>query len=391
MTVGDLVMTTTYMEQLFTPLTWLGTIYRMTEDSLVDMERMFTLLKLQPEVKDAPAAPALNVTEGTIQFDQVSFAYDGGSTAVLRNVSFSVAAGQTLAIVGASGGGKSTVGRLLFRLYDVQGGAIRIDGQDIRNVSQRSLRSAIGVVPQETTLWNNALAYNIRYGAVAVELEPDASQLEDAARLAQLHERVVGWAEGYQTGVGEKGMRLSGGEKQRVSIARTFIKNPRIVLLDEATSALDSQTERHIQTALAKACEGRTAIVIAHRLSTVVDAHTIVVLKDGRLVESGRHLDLLEGRGEYYAMWMRQASSQGAGASVGSGGGRGILVGAQSDDALQGRSLSTASADVLQIARPDRGPLRPRRPRRSEVTTTLTKSQVEEAGGGGRGRGESGG
>lgn len=233
MTVGDLVMTTTYMEQLFTPLTWLGTIYRMTEDSLVDMERMFALLKLQPEVKDAPAAPALNVTEGTIQFDQVSFAYDGGSTAVLRNVSFCVAAGQTLAIVGASGGGKSTVGRLLFRLYDVQGGAIRIDGQDIRNVSQRSLRSAIGVVPQEATLWNNALSYNIRYGAVALDLEPDASQLEDAARLAQLHERVVGWAEGYQTGVGEKGMRLSGGEKQRVSIARTFIKNPRIVLLDD--------------------------------------------------------------------------------------------------------------------------------------------------------------
>ena len=273
----------------------------------------------------------------------------------------------------------------------MQGGAIRIDGQDIRNVSQRSLRSAIGVVPQEATLWNNALSYNIRYGAVALDLEPDASQLEDAARLAQLHERVVGWAEGYQTGVGEKGMRLSGGEKQRVSIARTFIKNPRIVLLDEATSALDSQTERQIQTALAKACEGRTAIVIAHRLSTVVDADTIVVLKDGRLVESGRHLDLLEGRGEYYAMWMHQASSQGAGASVGSGGGRGILGGAESVDALQGRALSTASADVLQMARPDRGPLPPPRLPRSEVTTTLAKSQVEEAGGGGRGRGESGG
>ena len=314
MTVGDLVMTTTYMEQLYTPLTWLGTIYRMTEDSLVDMERMFKLLKYQPEVTDAPAAPPLNVTDGAIQFDEVSFSYDGGQTPVLRNVSFSVAAGQTLALVGTSGGGKSTVGRLLFRLYDVQGGAIRIDGQDIRNISQRSLRAAIGVVPQETTLWNNALSYNIRYGAVAMGQEPDAEQVENAARLAQLHERVLGWAEGYQTGVGEKGMRLSGGEKQRVGIARTFIKNPRIVLLDEATSALDSQTEEQIQEALAKAVHGRTAIVIAHRLSTVVNADTIVVLKDGRLVESGRHLELLERRGEYYAMWMRQASSQGSAA-----------------------------------------------------------------------------
>jgi len=419
MTVGDLVMTTTYMEQLYTPLTWLGTIYRMTEDSLVDMERMFKLLKYQPEVTDAPAAPPLNVTDGAIQFDEVSFSYDGGQTPVLRNVSFSVAAGQTLALVGTSGGGKSTVGRLLFRLYDVQGGAIRIDGQDIRNISQRSLRAAIGVVPQETTLWNNALSYNIRYGAVAMGQEPDAEQVENAARLAQLHERVLGWAEGYQTGVGEKGMRLSGGEKQRVGIARTFIKNPRIVLLDEATSALDSQTEEQIQEALAKAVHGRTAIVIAHRLSTVVNADTIVVLKDGRLVESGRHLELLERRGEYYAMWMRQASSQGSAASLDGEMKGGVVGGAGSPDAgagafLQGGASSQAEgkggvqevggavpppvgpsddrvgeADrVREAVGPDRGPLPPPPPSRLESTATLVRGRGEEAGGRARGSGE---
>ena len=297
MTVGDLVMTTTYMEQLYTPLTWLGTIYRMSEDSLVDMERMFKLLKLQPEVRDRPAAAALAVSRGAVEFDQVSFSYDGGRTPVLRNVSLVVEAGQTFALVGESGGGKSTVGRLLFRLYDVESGAIRIDGVDIRDVTQRSLREAIGVVPQETTLFNNRLDYNIWYGTAGVQGSAegggvgidgmDVERVEAAARLAQMHERVLGWADGYQTGVGEKGMRLSGGEKQRVGIARTFIKNPQIVVLDEATSALDSQTEEQIQAALAAACQGRTAIVIAHRLSTVVNADVIGVVKGGQLVEVG--------------------------------------------------------------------------------------------------------
>ncbi len=297
------------MEQLYTPLTWLGTIYRMTEDSLVDMERMFKLLHLQPEVLDRPGAPALNVSEGAIEFDQVSFSYDGGVTPVLRNISFRVGPGQTLALVGSSGGGKSTIGRLLMRLYDVEAGAVRVDGVDIRNVTQRSLRGAVGVVPQETTLFNNLLDYNIRYGAVAVDQSPDKYAVEAAAVEAQLHQRVMSWADGYQTGVGEKGMRLSGGEKQRVGIARAFIKNPRLVLLDEATSALDSQTEQQIQSALTRACEGRTAIVIAHRLSTVVKADQIAVLKQGHLVEMGSHHELLARRGEYYDMWQRQAQS----------------------------------------------------------------------------------
>jgi len=309
MTVGDLVMTTTYMEQLYTPLTWLGTIYRMTEDSLVDMERMFKLLHLQPEVRDRPGAQALNVSEAAIEFDNVSFSYDGGATPVLRNISFRVGAGQTLALVGSSGGGKSTIGRLLMRLYDVEDGAVRVDGVDIRNVTQRSLRAAVGVVPQETTLFNNLLDYNIRYGAMAVDQSPDMTEVEAAAIEAQLHQRVMNWADGYKTGVGEKGMRLSGGEKQRVGIARAFIKNPRIVLLDEATSALDSQTEQQIQSALTRACEGRTAIVIAHRLSTVVKADKIAVLKQGHLVEIGSHHELLAQRGEYYKMWQRQAQS----------------------------------------------------------------------------------
>jgi ABC-type transport system involved in Fe-S cluster assembly fused permease/ATPase subunit len=306
MTVGGLVMTATYMEQLHIPLSWLGTIYRIVEDSYVDMERMFSLLDRKPEVADKDGAADLAVSRGEVVFDNVTFGYEAGRP-VLHGVSFKVAPGKTLALVGESGGGKSTIGRLLFRLYDVTGGAIKIDGVDIRNVTQGSVRASIGVVPQETTLFNSELGYNIRYGGVSGDELPSTQEdVERAARSAQLHERVLTFEDGYRTMVGEKGLRLSGGERQRVGIARTLVKEPSIMLLDEATSALDTQTETQIQEALAKATEGRTAIVIAHRLSTVVDADEIAVMKGGRIVERGRHEELLALGGAYARMWSRQ-------------------------------------------------------------------------------------
>ncbi|KAJ1490226.1 P-loop containing nucleoside triphosphate hydrolase protein [Baffinella frigidus] len=294
MTVGGLVMTATYMEQLHVPLSWLGTIYRMVEDSYVDMERMFSLLDRKPEVADLEGAQVcLVVAKGLVEFVNVSFSYES-SRSVLNGVSFRVEPGKTLALVGESGGGKSTIGRLLFRLYDVTSGSVLIDGVDIRNVTQASVRSSIGVVPQETTLFNSELGYNIRYGGVSgEELPSNQEDVEKAARSAMLHERVLTFEDGYATIVGEKGLRLSGGERQRVGIARTLIKEPRIMLLDEATSALDTQTETQIQAALAQATKGRTAIVIAHRLSTVVDADEIAVMRGGKIVERGRHEDLL--------------------------------------------------------------------------------------------------
>jgi len=306
MTVGGLVMTATYMEQLHVPLSWLGTIYRMVEDSYVDMERMFSLLDRKPEVADLEGAQELVVAKGLVEFVNVSFSYES-SRSVLNGVSFRVEPGKTLALVGESGGGKSTIGRLLFRLYDVTSGSVLIDGVDIRNVTQASVRSSIGVVPQETTLFNSELGYNIRYGGVSgEELPSNQEDVEKAARSAMLHERVLTFEDGYATIVGEKGLRLSGGERQRVGIARTLIKEPRIMLLDEATSALDTQTETQIQAALAQATKGRTAIVIAHRLSTVVDADEIAVMRGGKIVERGRHEDLLARRGMYAKMWDQQ-------------------------------------------------------------------------------------
>jgi ATP-binding cassette subfamily B protein len=268
------------------------------------MEQMFALLEENREVEDSTDARPLLVDDGVVRFERVSFRYDP-RRAVLRDVSFEVPAGSTVAIVGASGAGKSTISRLLFRFYDVENGAITIDGQDIRAVTQQSLRAAIGIVPQDTVLFNDSVFYNIQYG------RPSASpaEVEDAARLAQVHDFVMSLPDGYNTRVGERGLKLSGGEKQRVAIARTILKSPKILLFDEATSALDTHTEREIQTALEQVSADRTALVIAHRLSTVVNADEIIVLDDGIIIERGRHDDLLEQNGAYAELWHRQQAA----------------------------------------------------------------------------------
>lgn len=300
-TVGDFVLVNAYLIQLYMPLNFLGYVYRELKQGLTDMDKMVELLAVQAEVEDVAGAAPLTVTDGRIEFDRVGFHYSADRT-ILRELSFVAEPGQTVAIVGPSGAGKSTIARLLFRFYDVVDGAIRIDGQDIREVQQASLRRAIGIVPQDTVLFNDTIGYNIAYGLDGA----GEAEVADAARLAHIDRFVAGLAQGYQTPVGERGLKLSGGEKQRVAIARTFLKDPRILVLDEATSALDSHTEKDIQQSLREVSRNRTTLVIAHRLSTVVDADQILVLKDGAIVERGRHHELLRLNGEYAAMWNRQ-------------------------------------------------------------------------------------
>jgi ABC-type transport system involved in Fe-S cluster assembly fused permease/ATPase subunit len=301
MTVGDFVLVNSYLLQFYAPLGVLGTVYGNVKQSLTDVEAMTRLLRQPPEIADRPGAPALVEPRGHIVFDRVSFAYDSRRP-ILEEVSFEVPAGRTVAIVGPSGGGKSTIARLLFRFYDVGAGAITLDGQDIRDVTQQSLRQTIGVVPQDTVLFNDTIHYNIVYGRAGAT----PAEVEQAARMARLHDFILCLPEGYQTRVGERGLKLSGGEKQRVAIARVILKRPSVLIFDEATSALDSHTEQEIQASLRELSTERTTVVIAHRLSTVVAADEILVLDGGRVVERGRHDALLAKGGAYASMWWRQ-------------------------------------------------------------------------------------
>ena len=306
-TVGDFVLVNAMMIQLYIPLNFMGMVYREIKQAVIDIEMMFSILSRNPEVKDAPAAPPLAVAKGHIRFEDVHFAYDPDRP-ILKGISFEVPAGHTVAVVGPSGAGKSTISRLLFRFYDLSGGRIMIDGQDISQVTQRSLREAIGMVPQDTVLFNDTIRYNIRYG----RWDASDADVEEAARLAQIDGFIRMSPKGYETEVGERGLKLSGGEKQRVAIARTILKAPPILLLDEATSALDSHTEKEIQDSLERVSKNRTTLVIAHRLSTIVAADEIIVLDQGEVVERGTHQALLARDGLYASMWNRQREAEAA-------------------------------------------------------------------------------
>nr|CAG4645401.1 EOG090X02PU [Lynceus sp. MCZ IZ 141354] len=305
LTVGDFVLFGSVLSQLYTPLNWFGTYYRVIQQSFIDVENMLDLLKEKQEVKDNPGALPLKVTRGRIEFKNVCFGYRPERD-ILKGISFAVDPGQTVAIVGPSGEGKSTIVRLLFRFYDVQEGAILFDDQDVRSVTQESLRHVIGVVPQDTVLFNNTIKFNIQYARVDATDE----EVYEAAKLADIHDKILSFPDGYNTMVGERGLKLSGGEKQRVAIARTLLKSPAFVLLDEATSALDTHTERNIQSALNKVCVNRTTLVVAHRLSTIVNADVILVLKDGVVAERGHHDELMNLNGIYADMWNKQVSNE---------------------------------------------------------------------------------